>query len=75
MTMKVRSANADDADAISALNSAVQDIHAKALPWRFKPAGAETFPPSEVRQLIADPQNLVFIAHVDRAPPAMSMPR
>ena len=68
MTITVRPADEGDADTISALNNAVQDIHAKALPWRFKPASAATFPPSEVRQLIADHRNLVFVAHVDGAP-------
>jgi ribosomal protein S18 acetylase RimI-like enzyme len=61
----VRRAIATDAETVSALNVDVQALHAEALPWRFKPPGADTFPPSAAAALLANAGNLVFIAEVD----------
>lgn len=63
MTVTVRAATMADAGTISALNADVQEIHAKALPRRFKLPSAETFPLSEALKLLADSQNLFFMAH------------
>lgn len=70
MPIAVRRAEAmeTDADLFSALNADVQAIHAAALPWRFKPPGPGTFPTAEALALLAKPENLVFLAHVDQNP-------
>jgi ribosomal protein S18 acetylase RimI-like enzyme len=64
----IRRATAADAAAVSALNADVQALHAEALPWRFKPPGAATFPPEEAAALIAKPENIFLIADVASAP-------
>jgi ribosomal protein S18 acetylase RimI-like enzyme len=61
----IRRATAGDAAVLSMLNADVQAIHAAALPWWFKPPGAESFPPGAAAALIAKPENLVFLAEVD----------
>ena len=53
---------------MSALNADVQAIHASALPWRFKPPDPNTFPPAAAAALLAQPNNLVFVAAVDSLP-------
>jgi GNAT superfamily N-acetyltransferase len=53
---------------MSSLNADVQAIHWSALPWRFKPPSPETFPPTAAAALLAEPNNLVFIAEVDSLP-------
>jgi ribosomal protein S18 acetylase RimI-like enzyme len=66
MTIMVRRATEADAEWVSALNAEVQAVHAAALPWRFKPPGA--FAKAEVSGLLVKPENLVFLALVDRDP-------
>jgi ribosomal protein S18 acetylase RimI-like enzyme len=68
MNKTVRRADGSDTQALSLLNSDVQNLHASALPERFKPPGPDSFPETFARALIADPSNLVFIAEVDSAP-------
>jgi ribosomal protein S18 acetylase RimI-like enzyme len=68
MAAIVRRATLGDADLLSSLNVDVQAIHAEALPWRFKPAGPDTFPPSAAADLLASPNNLLFVAEVDTKP-------
>ncbi len=68
MAIAVRRATAADAELVSALNADVQAIHAAAMPWRFKPPGPKTFPPSEAAILIARPDHHVFIADLDGSP-------
>ncbi len=63
--MIVRRANPADAETVSALNADVQAIHAKAMPWRFKPPGPDTFPPSMAAALLANAGNVVFIAEIE----------
>jgi ribosomal protein S18 acetylase RimI-like enzyme len=63
--MIVRRADAADAETVSRLNADVQAVHAEALPWRFKPPGPDTFPPSAAAALLANAGNLVFIAEID----------
>jgi GNAT superfamily N-acetyltransferase len=65
MAILVRKAVEKDAAILGALNADVQAIHAAALPWLFKPAGPDTFAPCEVKPLLAQPENLFFIAEVD----------
>jgi ribosomal protein S18 acetylase RimI-like enzyme len=66
MAILIRKAVEQDAATLGALNADVQDIHASALPWLFKPSGLDTFAPDEVKSLLAQPENLFFIAEVDR---------
>jgi GNAT superfamily N-acetyltransferase len=66
--MEARTATPDDAEAISALASEVQRLHAEALPDLFKPPSPEFFPATHVRQLLADPANVMFIAHCEGEP-------
>jgi ribosomal protein S18 acetylase RimI-like enzyme len=65
MAILVRKAVEKDAAILGALNADVQAIHAAALPWLFKPAGADTFAPGQVKHLLARPENLFFIAEID----------
>ncbi len=65
MAILVRKATERDADALASLNADVQAIHAAAMPWRFKPPGPETFPPTVVVALLARPENLIFIAEIN----------
>ncbi len=68
MAAIIRRASEADFEALSSLNTDVQSIHAAALPWRFKQPGPDTFPPDVIRPLLADPNNLIFIAEVNSAP-------
>jgi ribosomal protein S18 acetylase RimI-like enzyme len=65
MGILIRKAVEQDAAALGALNADVQAIHAAAMPWLFKPPGPDTLPPAAVKDLLAQPDNLVFIAEVD----------
>jgi GNAT superfamily N-acetyltransferase len=67
MTTTVRQATLIDAELISALNADVQAVHASALPGRFKPPGPDSFPTAEAAALLANSDNIVFLADVDRA--------
>ena len=64
----VRLATETDAEIISSLNADVQALHASALPWRFKPPGSDTFPPTAAAALLAEPTNLVFVAELGSIP-------
>ena len=68
MKVIVRQATEADAGSISSLNTDVQAAHASAVPWLFKPAGPDTFPPDVVALLMDEPGNLVFIAEVESVP-------
>lgn len=68
MPISVRRASTVDAEVLSSLNVDVQTIHWSALPTRFKPPSPDTFPPSAAAELLAEPNNLVFIAEVDSLP-------
>jgi ribosomal protein S18 acetylase RimI-like enzyme len=68
MPVAIRRATTIDAELLSALNVDVQTIHWSALPTRFKPPGADTFPPTAAATLLAKPDNLVFIAEFDSLP-------
>ena len=68
MKVIVREATEADSGNISTLNTDVQAAHASAVPWLFKPAGPDTFPPDVVARLLDEPGNLVLIAEVESAP-------
>jgi ribosomal protein S18 acetylase RimI-like enzyme len=68
MNIAVRRASEADAEALSLLNADVQGLHASALPERFKPPGSDTFPAAAARALLANPDNLVYIAETDSEP-------
>lgn len=68
MSLVVRRATAEDANTLSSLNADVQALHAEALPFRFKPPGPETFPPATAAAVIANANNLVFVAEIDGVP-------
>jgi ribosomal protein S18 acetylase RimI-like enzyme len=68
MKVVIREATEADVEVISSLNIDVQAAHASAMPWWFKPASPDTFPPDVVALLLDDPSNLVFIAEVESSP-------
>jgi ribosomal protein S18 acetylase RimI-like enzyme len=68
MKAVIREATEADANSISSLNIDVQAAHASAMPWWFKPAGPDTFPPDAVALLLSDPSSLVFIAEFESSP-------
>ena len=65
MAILIRSATEQDADTLTSLNADVQAVHAAALPWHFKPPGPDTFPRTAVADVLAQPDNVVFIAEID----------
>jgi ribosomal protein S18 acetylase RimI-like enzyme len=65
MAILIRKAVEQDAAILGALNADVQDIHAAALPWLFKPSGPDIF--GEIKSLLGEPENLFFIAAVEGA--------
>jgi ribosomal protein S18 acetylase RimI-like enzyme len=64
MAILIRKATEQDVDVLRALNADVQALHAAALPWLFKPPRPDSAP-WEVGGLLAQPENLFFIAEVD----------
>jgi len=63
--MKIRLADIRDADAICLLNDEVQAIHAREFPRIFKPPSDETFPPSEISDLINNEKSVIFVAETN----------
>lgn len=61
----VRLATPADADAISRLHAMLQSYHAEALPAFFKQPTTDAFSASMVRDLLAEPSNVFFVAVVD----------
>jgi len=68
MEIVIAPATEADAEAVSALNREVQGVHAAALPSMFKLPGPERFPPSQVRALLAKPENIVLLARLGPEP-------
>jgi GNAT superfamily N-acetyltransferase len=64
----VRLATLSDAALLSSLNADVQMLHAQAAPWLFKPPGPDTFTPAVASALLAEPDNLVFVASIGSEP-------
>jgi ribosomal protein S18 acetylase RimI-like enzyme len=63
MAITIRRAVEQDAATLAALNADVQALHAAALPGVFKPHGPDST--WEVKPLLVQPENLLFIAEVD----------
>ena len=68
MNIAVRRASEADAEAISLLNTDVQNLHADMMPELFKAPGPDTFPPTAAQMLLANPNNFIFIAELDSEP-------
>ena len=64
----VRRAEPKDAALVSRLNADVHAVHAAGMPERFKPPGAETFPPPAVCDLLGRPETLIFLAYAGGVP-------
>ena len=65
MGILIRKAVEQDAAILGALNADVQALHAAAMPWLFKPPGPDRFSPAAVKELLAEPDNVVLIAEGD----------
>jgi ribosomal protein S18 acetylase RimI-like enzyme len=65
MGIVIRKAVEQDAGILAALNADVQALHAAAMPWLFKPPGPDGFSPTAVKDLLNEPDNLLFIAEAD----------
>jgi len=68
MEIVVRRAISEDAELLSSLNAEVQALHAKALPSWFKPPAPQSFPPAAATGLLANPNNLLFVAEFGTTP-------
>jgi ribosomal protein S18 acetylase RimI-like enzyme len=66
--MNIKLATPAEAEIVSALNTAVQAIHAEALPHIFKPPSAETFPAAVVSEILKNSDNFIFIAYDGQNP-------
>lgn len=62
---QVREAVPGDAEDISVLAAEVQTLHATAHPRIFRPAGPHTFPPGMIRERLATPGHVFWVAVVD----------
>lgn len=62
MVAQIRRATTEDVAALSLLNGDVQKLHADALPHIFKQPSAATFPAATIRELMANPNNVFFMA-------------
>jgi len=68
MPIEIRAATLEDAGALAALNADVQQIHADAHPWRFKPPGPYTFTEKDAKDLLSGPNHFAFLAFDEGAP-------
>ena len=75
LMLNIRTATADDADTISSLNHELHSLHAVALPHIYKqgscegfPSPCEGFPIKQVTEILADPNDRIFIAYWDEKP-------
>ena len=67
--MNTRRATSGDADALTALNAHVQNLHAEAVPELFKPATSGVFyAPAPLEVLLTEPHNHVFVVDVGSKP-------
>lgn len=64
----IATATAGDADSISALSVEAQSLHAEALPQMFKPTPDATQPVDRILEILAEPDNRIFLASVDTDP-------
>jgi ribosomal protein S18 acetylase RimI-like enzyme len=68
MPVEIRAATPEDASTIAVLNADVQQMHADAHPWRFKPAGPQTFTEEDAKDLLTHPGYFAFLAFDEGAP-------
>jgi len=68
MPVEIRTTTLDDARTISVLNADVQQAHADAHPWRFKPPGPHTFSEKDAKDLLGNPGYFAFLAFDEGAP-------
>jgi len=68
MPVEIRAATPEDAGTISVLNLDVQQIHAEAHPWRFKPPGPHTFTEKDAQDLLSNPGYFAFLAFDEGTP-------
>ena len=64
----IATATTRDADVISALSSEAQSLHAEALPQEFKPTPNATQPVDRILEILAEPDNRIFLAYDAEAP-------
>ena len=62
MPVEIRASTPEDASTLSALNADVQQIHADAHPWRFKPPGPQTFTEKDAEDLLSNPGYFSYLA-------------
>jgi hypothetical protein len=68
MPVEIRTATPEDAGTIAELNVDVQQIHADAHPWRFKPPGPYTFTEKDAQDLLGNPGYFAFLAFDEGVP-------
>lgn len=61
----LRQATREDASVVARLNQGVQQVHADALPWMFKPPDAASPTDDDARALITRDGFVTFIAEID----------
>jgi ribosomal protein S18 acetylase RimI-like enzyme len=68
LNIQVRRATPREAAVVSQLNVAVWDAHAAALPKLFRPPSSAWFSAYEIRTLLDDPNNYIWVAEADSKP-------
>jgi ribosomal protein S18 acetylase RimI-like enzyme len=68
MPVEIRTATPEDAGTIAELNVDVQQIHADAHPWRFKPPGPYTYTEKDAQDLLGNPGYFAFLAFDEGVP-------
>lgn len=63
--MEIRQAGPEDADVLSELCMDVQQLHAEALPERFKPPDGPGFARDFMRERLAQPEAIFFVAAIE----------
>ena len=73
--LTIRTATADDAGTIPSLNHESHEIHAAVLPHIYKqvscegfPSPCEAFPAKQITEILADPNDRIFMAYWDEEP-------
>jgi ribosomal protein S18 acetylase RimI-like enzyme len=67
LKLVIRRAGEADAATIASLNADVQALHARELPWRFKPPSPAAFSPAAAAALIAKPESIMLVADIQIA--------
>lgn len=66
--MEIRAALPEDFVLVSQLNMDVQQLHAEAMPERFKPPSPDVFSRETFADMLADPDQHIYIAYADGEP-------